>query len=238
MKAKRCAALTAATALMVGLATTRAQVPVPPTGPIRGAAPVPPPGIWQTPNPNPAAGPQPELGRPFSLEGGPIHRAFRHTSRALHDYMIGYPEYFSEPPLGGLTYEMFHIQASKADGHQFMLYRSDFVDGTTQLSPGGAQRLTQMSRRLPGWLGPVVVEWSPDRPGLAESRRDAVVALLEQAGLPVVPERVVVGPSPYNGMIGADAAFSYDSMLLRDRNAGISYPVPPLPAATAFGAIP
>ncbi len=113
---------------------------------------------------------------------------------------------------------------AKADHHRFMLYRSDFLPGTNLLSPSGATRFNLMASRLPGWPGPVVIEWSPDEPGLAESRRAAVVATLLNAGLPVIPERVVIGPSPYPGTLGDDAGNYYTVMITRDRAAPANYP--------------
>ena len=76
-----------------------------------------------------------------------------------------------------------------------------------------------MASRLRGWLGPVLIEWSPDQPGLAEARRTAVLAILQGGGLPVIPERVVIGPSPYPGMLGTDAANNYNILITRDQGA-------------------
>src|SRR5260370_17398269 len=86
---------------------------------------------------------------------------------------------------------------ARAATKDFILYRSDFVDGTATLSPIGAQRLSLMAARLPGWLGPVYVEWTPDKPGLADTRKAALVATLQKTGLPILSERVLDVPSPY-----------------------------------------
>ena len=123
--------------------------------------------------------------------------------------------------------ENFSLMRAKADPHRFTLYRSDFLDGSDRLSPTGAARFNLMAMRLPGWLGPVVVEWSPDEPGLAEARRTAVVAALQGAGLPVVPERVVVGPSVYPGGMGEDAVNYHNIMISRDRGAPAGYTLTP-----------
>jgi hypothetical protein len=123
---------------------------------------------------------------------------------------------------------------SKADTHDFMLYRSDFMDGTSDLSPLGAEKLSLMAARLPGWMGPIYVEWTPDRPGLGEGRKVALLATLQQAGLPVVPERVLVGPSPYPGLLGTDAANIYGNLILRDQIAGQNFSVTPT-STSSFG---
>ncbi|MBX6315860.1 MAG: hypothetical protein IRY99_23550, partial [Isosphaeraceae bacterium] len=188
-----------ATALIVaalGPTAARGQVPVSPTGP---APPVP------------------------ERRVGPLRRFYRHTSQHLQSKFIGYPEYFCVPPLGASIGETFGVMRAKADPHKFTLYRSDFVDGTDVLTPAGAQRLTLLAARLPGWLGPVTIEWTPDRPGLDAARRTAVLAKLQGAGLPVVAERVVVGPSPYPGLPGADATNNYDNLIFRDQRAPRTY---------------
>jgi hypothetical protein len=189
-----------ASALAAGLVSAPAwgQAPVPPTGP----APC-----------------ETETARP----GGPIRRAFRHICFTLQDQFIGYPEQFSEPPLGFYVYESIGMMKARADTHDFILYRSDFVADTATLSPIGAQRLSLMAARLPGWLGPVYVEWTPDKPELADTRKTALVATLQKAGLPIVAERVLVGPSPYPGALGTDSANFYQNLILRDQDAALNF---------------
>jgi hypothetical protein len=172
-----------------------AQTPVPPTGP--------------------AAATCDTCGR-----SAPLHRGLRHAFHVLQDNMIGYPAEFVEPPLGFFVNQHRDLMRAKADPHRFTLYQTDFLEGTNRLSPVGASRFNLMATRLASWPGPVIVEWSPDKPGVAESRRQAVLALLERTGLPVVPERVVIGPSPYPGMLGTNAADSYKSMI----EGGTSFP--------------
>jgi hypothetical protein len=187
----------------------------------------------------PATGPVPCEGR-ACRPGGPLRRAIRHVGFTLHDKLIGYPEYFPEPPLGSTLYETLGVMKARADGHEFFLYRSDFMSDSTTLAPGGAQRLTAMTNRLPGWLGPIVLEWTPDRPGLAEARREAVLATLQQAGIDVGPDRVRVGPSPYNGLNGQEAEQDYRIYLERAARAPSEYSVSPTVNNTtqAFGSAP
>jgi hypothetical protein len=151
----------------------------------------------------------------------------RHVNATLHDQFFGYPALFVEPPLGASVYTGNRLMKAKADTHRFFLYRSDFLAGTNQLSPSGALRLNLMMQRLPGWLGAVGIEWTPDQPSLAQERRLAVVATLQQAGMVVVPERVVIAPSPYPGELGSDAANYYDVMITRDAAAPAAYSLTP-----------
>ncbi len=199
--------------LTAGLATpamVRGQVPMPPTGPM----------------PVPAAratcGHVHADGRP-----GLLCRFTRHVKFTVKDKLIGYPEYFVEPPLGTSVRDINGLMAARADCHTFTLYRSDFAPGTSRLTPSGAQRLGALANRLPGWLGPVVVEWTPDSPELAEERRVTIVNNLIQSGSNVGPERVVIGPSPYNGLNGDEAAVQYQIYLDRAARAPASYSLTP-----------
>ena len=165
---------------------------------------------------------------------GLLHRWIHHSAHALQDKWIGYPENFIEPPLGYYVTEQMTMQVSKADPHRFTLYRSDFLPGTDRFSPVGAYRFNLMYSRLGGWLGPVVVEWTPDEPGLAEARRQAVLVTMQIAGRPIVPERVVIGPSPYPGAMGAEAVNNFTTILTRSQQAGLAYPPTPQAAAYAY----
>jgi hypothetical protein len=177
-----------------------------------------------------AAAVQPEVCNRRGL----LHRMFHHTAHTLEDTLIGYPQTFVEPPLGAYINRQFTIQVAKADPHRFTLYRSDFLPGTDRFSPIGASRFNLMFGRLGAWFGPVVVEWTPDQPALAQARRRAVLATLEKAGRPILAERVVIGPSPYPGAIGDEAGNNFTNTLLRSRGAAPAFALPPAESA-AFG---
>jgi hypothetical protein len=150
------------------------------------------------------------------------------------DTFIGRPADFSEPPLGFYVRENFGVMKAKADPHRFTLYRSDFLENSDRLSPIGASRFNVMAARMPGWLGPIVLEWTPDQPALSEARRAAVVAALQNIGLPVIPERVVIGPSPYPGGLGADGQNYYNNLISRDQQAAANYSLSPT-SSSGFG---
>ncbi len=145
------------------------------------------------------------------------------------------PRDFVEPPLGYYVKEQMTLQVSKADPHRFTVYRTDFLPGTNRFSPVGAYRFNLMYSRLGGWLGPVIVEWTPDEPGLAEARRQAVLGTLQTAGRPIVPERVVIGPSPYPGAMGAETGNNFNTLLTRSQQAALAYPPTPQSGAYAYG---
>ena len=172
------------------------------------------------PRPLPPTGPAPQV----YCEPGPVHRAANHTWNVLQDNLVGYPAEFAEPPLGFYRNEIVSVMKAKAAPHRFTLYRSDFLAGSTKLSPAGAGRFNLMASRLRGWLGPISVEWSPDEPGIAEARREAVLSMLQQAGMPVIMDRVVIGPSPYPGSLGGDAETIYSNRLSRGVQYGQTFP--------------
>lgn len=170
---------------------------------------------------------------------GFFHRFLHHSAHKVHDRFIGYPETFIEPPLGYYMKEQFTMQVAKADTHRFTLYRSDFLPGTDRFSPTGASRFNLMYSRLQGWMGPITVEWTPDEPGLADARRQAVLGTLQKAGRPIGGERVVIGPSPYpganiSGLAGSEAANNLNGLIIRSQQAALSYPPTPQSGAYAF----
>ena len=165
--------------------------------------------------------------------GGPIHRLFHHSAHTLQDKCVGYPDTFREPLLGYYLTEQLTLQVGKADWHRFTLYRTDFLPGTNVLSPNGASRFNIMLRRACAWPGPVTIEWTPDQPAVAEARRQAVLAMLHQAGQPYVPERVVIGPSPYPGGYGIEPVNFYNNMTIRSQLASPAFALTPIESAAS-----
>jgi len=163
---------------------------------------------------------------------GRLHRMFHHTAHVLENDVVGYPDAFIEPPLGYYLNQQLAVQVAKADTHRFTLYNSDFLPGTNQFSPIGASRFNLMFARLPGWPGPIVVQWSPDEPVLAQARRQAVVETLASAGVPVTAERVLIGPSPYPGGMGTEAAGNAAAAIFRNGAASQAFPLPPAESAS------
>jgi hypothetical protein len=176
------------------------------------------------PAPAPAAPPPcPRRGR--------IHRMFHHVAHTVQDKFVGYPDTFAEPPLGYYVNEQLTVQVAKANTHRFTFYRSDFLPGTSELSPAGASRFNVMAGRIPGWMGPIMVEWMPDDPALAESRRVALAETFQKVGMPLVADRVVIGPSPYPGAMGVEAANHSGNTIVRNGGAAPMFPLPPTETA-------
>ena len=177
---------------------------------------------------------QPPVGPTNSVVCKPESRLrskLKHTYHVLQDNFIGYPDQFIEPPLGFYVNQTFTTMKAKADPHKFTLYKSDFLAGTAKLSPVGASRFNLMASRLPGWIGPITIEWSPDEPELAQARRDAIVGYIQMAQMPISPDRVVIGASRYPGTYGGDATNFYGNLSVRNQAAGSNFSLSP----TQFG---
>ena len=168
---------------------------------------------------------------PTCTRRGRIHRLFHHSAHTLQDKFVGYPDTFIEPPLGFYVNEQLGVQVAKANTHRFTFYRSDFLPGTSLFSPAGASRYNIMSTRIPGWMGPITVEWTPEEPALAEQRRHAVLETMQKSGMPILADRVVVGPSPYPGARGVDAVNLNGNTIMRNQAAGTVFPLTPTETA-------
>jgi hypothetical protein len=172
---------------------------------------------------------------PVCRRQGALHRMFHHASHTVHERFIGDPNTFREPPLGSYLREQFSVQVAKADQHRFMLYKSDFLPGENRFSPTGASRFNLMYGRLPGWIGPITIEWTPEEPALAESRRKVVLETLARAGRPLPAERVVVGPSAYPGQMGTEAVNNQGNIISRSQAASATYSLTPQLGGVSFG---
>jgi hypothetical protein len=156
---------------------------------------------------------------------------FHHVAHTAEDKFIGYPNTFIEPPLGYYVTEQWGVQVAKANTHRFTLYRSDFLPGTSQFSPTGASRFNIMAGKIPGWSGPILIEWTPDAPEVAEQRRAAVLETMQKAGMPVVAQRVVIAPSPYPGAMGVEAVNHSGNVILRSSAPATTFALTPTETA-------
>ncbi|WP_169972849.1 hypothetical protein [Tautonia rosea] len=250
------ALLGAALAAIASTGQTRAQdllPPLPPTvtGPIEGA-PIPPPNPMLigkaseslvipppilpgavTPTHVHNHGPvlSPHNGAVHIHQPGPIGRAVHHIGYTIKDRMVGEHERFNEPPLGWSVNRNFGAQQARASIHRFTLYRTDFLAGSEQLNPGGLRRLGRMVSLLHCYDGPMLVEIDPNRPGLAEARRLAVLELAASNGTVLEPDRLIVGGSPFLGGRG-DLSEIYNGVVIdRSLRAPETYTLPPIPNA-------
>jgi hypothetical protein len=171
--------------------------------------------------------------QPPCMRRGRLHRLFHHSAHTLQDKFIGYPDTFREPPLGYYVNEQLAVEVAKANTHRFTFYRSDFLPGTSLFSPSGASRFNVMSARIPAWPGPITVEWIPEQPALAEQRRKALLETMQRAGQPILADRVVIGPSPYPGAMGVEAANNHVNTIQRSQAAAPFFALPPTETAAS-----
>jgi hypothetical protein len=55
--------------------------------------------------------------------------------------------------------------------------------------------------------------------------------ILQRAGQPILADRVVIGPSPYPGAIGTEAANNFGNLIQRSQGAAPFLPLPPIESA-------
>lgn len=123
-------------------------------------------------------------------------------------------------PLGYFANQHAMTQALNGIAARMMLYDYDFECGSEQLNLRGKDRLKQMAHWLNTTPFCLVIERMPHRPGLAESRRLAVLREFVQ----VPGDRIIVGPAPLGQLTGTEAMILYQNMLHQTERAGESTP--------------
>jgi hypothetical protein len=142
----------------------------------------------------------------------------------LQGKMLGYPEEWQPRPLGASLYENSTTMVSNGAAARLILHDYDFIQGDSQLSPVGRERLVKLTGQLAATQFPLIVERSLDRPALSEARRYAVLAALAAGPYPVSSERVLVGVPRPRGTSGVEAYIIGNNVLDRVNNYG-----PPIP---------
>ena len=172
---------------------------------------------------------------------GEVHLPSRHAAKKINSKhwrwlqanALGYPDQFVPRPLGASLYQNNMVQVANGAAARMVLYNYDFVDGTSQLSVRGRDQLAKVASRLPWSPVPIIIERMPYSPGLAESRRYAVLAALAGSPYPVTSDRVVVGPPIAAGIGGAQAELIDQNFLGR---VGLTGPPLSLSPTTGAGA--
>lgn len=139
--------------------------------------------------------------------------------RRMQESCLGYPEEFCEQPLGVALYSQLETQVANGIAAKLVLYHFDFLDGSPQLNSKGVERLARHVAVMNRNVFPLVIEHTPETPGLDEARRITVQQAISQMQAPIAPERVIVGlPSP-TGLSGKQAVI-LEANLLRDTRTG------------------
>lgn len=152
------------------------------------------------------------------------HKSRSWLWRRFQGKVGGYPEEFAPRPFGSSLHEHGRMMVANGAAARLVLFNYDFVEGTSQLSPRGREQLAKVSLQLVACPYPLLIERTPESPGLAEARRASVLNELAAGPYPIDPGRVLVGlPSP-RGLSGAEATIITANQLNRTQQYG-----PPIP---------
>jgi len=210
-----------APAVVPGPGTAASLAPSPIVRPLPPIVAVPPQGV------GPVWGPAPIDPVALQRKDRPHHFDFKTHSwhwRRLQGKMLGYPEAYEPRPLGAALYEHGKIMVANGAAARLVLYQYDFVQGSSELTPRGLDQLAKFTAQLAASPYPLLVERTPDDPGLAERRRYAVLAKLAVSPSPLSSERVLIGVPTPHGMSGIDAYIIGNNSLSRTQAYG-----PPIP---------
>jgi hypothetical protein len=114
-------------------------------------------------------------------------------------------------PLGTYMNRIIHIQETKAEMDDFVIYKHMWYRAGKELGPYGKYVLDMIAHRLPSVPFPVVVETAKNEE-LDEARREIIINLLAQRGI-LDPSRVIVAFSQAEGLYGDEAPTLYQLML-------------------------
>lgn len=102
-------------------------------------------------------------------------------------------------PLGSIVRSHWHVMETNAEASDFIIYRNEFVDGSSELTPSGRSHISEIAARMPSTPFPVIVEQSLNNsdPEVDQIRRDLVVRVLTDLGNADAARRTYVS-QPYS----------------------------------------
>lgn len=114
-------------------------------------------------------------------------------------------------PLGAVTRAHWHMQETNGEAADFVIYRNEFVDNSSELTPYGRDHIAEIAARMPSAPFPVLVQRSMNNadPELDHIRRDIVVRVLTDLGNPDADQRTVVSQPYSNGINSMEAEQDY-----------------------------
>jgi hypothetical protein len=202
-----------------GASVARAAV-VPAAALIRGQNPEALPPASLGPLPEVTAASAPVAAGDYACKGSEKLSAWQRCKRNWQACWIGFPEEWRAPPLGASVYLNGKTMVANGEAARMVLYHYDFEEGGVRLNQRGHDQLAKIACMLPANFFPVVIERTPELPGLAQARRMSVLQELAQGSFPVPPERVVVGEPAVPGLRGVEAEVIYRNLLLQTRTSG------------------
>lgn len=114
-------------------------------------------------------------------------------------------------PLGSIVRSHWHMMETNAEASDFVMYRHEFVDNSSELTPYGKDHIMEIAARMPTAPFPVVVQRSMHNadPELDRIRRELVVRVLSDLGNHDAERRTVVSQPYSNGLNGMEAEQDY-----------------------------
>jgi hypothetical protein len=103
------------------------------------------------------------------------------------------------------------MQETNGEAADFVIYRNEFVDNSSELTPYGRDHIMEIAARMPSSPFPVIVQRSMNNadPELDQIRRDIVVRVLTDLGNPDADRRTVVSQPYSNGINSMEAEQDY-----------------------------
>lgn len=205
--------------VMRAASVARAAV-VPATALIRGQNPEALPPASLGPLPEVTAAPAPVAAGDYACRGTEKLSAWQRCKKNWQACWLGFPEEWRAPPLGASVYLNGKTMVANGEAARMVLYHYDFEDGGVRLNQRGRDQLAKIAGMLPTNFFPVVIERTPELPGLARARRMSVLQELAQGSFPVPPERVVVGEPAVPGLRGVEAMVIFGNLMQQTRSSG------------------
>lgn len=114
-------------------------------------------------------------------------------------------------PLGAVTRAHWHMQETNGEAADFVMYRNEFVDNSSELTPYGRDHIAEIAARMPSTPFPVLVQRSLNNadPELDQIRRDIVVRVLTDLGNQDADQRTVVSQPYSNGINSMEGEQDY-----------------------------
>jgi hypothetical protein len=154
---------------------------------------------------------------------GPLERRwYAYTKPRLQACHWGYPEYFVERPFGTQTLQAEQMQIVNGLRDQQVLYDYDFYPGdrAAELSPRGHYQLRKIIQRMEIVPSPIILQTAIVDPKLDEARKQHVLDALAAAGVPAVPEIVIVDHPALPGLQGVEGTLIYNNLLQQTQQRG------------------
>lgn len=146
----------------------------------------------------------------LALVGGSIAGCEAHRSLAVPDIF----------PLGQISRAHWHTMETNGEAADFILYRNEFVDNSSALSPYGRDHIMEIAARMASTPFPVIVQRSDNNadPELDAIRRDIVVRVLTDLGATDAEQRVVVSQPYSDGINSVEGEQDYGTFRLSRGN--------------------